>query len=50
MKNEFYLWIFDKTSTFKPKNNFWKKLWANYDTVVVQIYPASSEFIFFVKG
>jgi hypothetical protein len=36
-----YLWIYDKTSTYKPENDFWKKSWANYDTVVVQIYPAS---------
>jgi hypothetical protein len=36
-----YLWIYDKTSTCEPKNDFLKKTWANYDTVVVQIYPAS---------
>jgi hypothetical protein len=36
-----YLWISDKTSTCEPENDFCKKLWANYDTVVVQIYLAS---------
>jgi hypothetical protein len=41
-KNEFYLWIYDKTSIFESKNDFWKKLWASYGTVIVQIYPASS--------
>jgi hypothetical protein len=36
-----YLWIYDKTSTCEPKNDFLKKLWENYDTVVVQIYLTS---------
>jgi hypothetical protein len=30
-----YLWIYDKTSTCEPENDFLKKSWANYDTVVV---------------
>jgi hypothetical protein len=33
-----YLWINDKTSTCEPENNFLKKSWENYDTVLVQIY------------
>jgi hypothetical protein len=36
-----YLWIYDKISTCEPKNDFLKKSWENYDTVVVQIYLAS---------
>jgi hypothetical protein len=36
-----YLWIYDKTSTCEPKNDFLKKSWENYDTAVVQIYLAS---------
>jgi hypothetical protein len=36
-----YLSIYDKTSICEPENDFLKKSWANYDTVVVQIYPAS---------
>jgi hypothetical protein len=36
-----YLWIYDKTSTCEPENDFLKKSWANYDTVVVQNYLAS---------
>jgi hypothetical protein len=32
-----------KTSTCEPKNDFLKKTWANYDTVVIQIYLASAE-------
>jgi hypothetical protein len=36
-----YLWIYDKTSICDPENDFLKKSWENYDTVVVQIYLAS---------
>jgi hypothetical protein len=36
-----YLWIYDKTSICDPENDFLKKSWKNYDTVVVQIYLAS---------
>jgi hypothetical protein len=32
----------DKTSTYKPENDFLKKLWAIYDTALVQIFPTSS--------
>jgi hypothetical protein len=35
------LWISDKIDTFVPKNDFWKKSWANYKAPVVQIWPAS---------
>jgi hypothetical protein len=36
------LWISDEIDTFVPKNDFWKKSWANYKAHVVQIWPASS--------
>jgi hypothetical protein len=34
----------DKTSTCEPENYFCKIFWANYNTVVVQIFLASSFF------
>jgi hypothetical protein len=37
-----YLWISDEIDTCVPKNDFWKKLWANYEAPVDQIWPASS--------
>jgi hypothetical protein len=36
-----YLWIYDKTSTCEPGNDFLKKSCENYETVIVQIYLAS---------
>jgi hypothetical protein len=35
------LWISDEIDTCVPKNDFWKKSWANYKAHVVQIWPAS---------
>jgi hypothetical protein len=36
------LWIYDKIDSCVPKNDFYKKIWANYEAPVVQIWPASS--------
>jgi hypothetical protein len=35
-----YLWISDEIDACVSKNDFWKKLWANYKALVVQIWPA----------
>jgi hypothetical protein len=36
------LWISDEIDSCVPKNDFWKKIWANYEAPVVQIWPVSN--------
>ena len=33
--------FFDEMNTFVPKNDIWKKSWANYESPLVQIWPRS---------
>ena len=36
------LCIYDEIDTFVPRNDFYKKSWANYEAPVVQIWPGFS--------